>query len=88
MAVGGLLWLVDDNLDGTMNAATYVSDKTPDEVMRVITGHGTAHVLTVCDEDGVGHSKCSRCHHIIGEWFRFCPWCGRRFTEIERSYRP
>ena len=87
VTVGDLSWLVEDNLDGTMDATTYDNDLTPDEVMRVITGHGTAHVLTVCDDDGVGHSECGECGRTIGESFKYCPWCGARFTEIERTYK-
>jgi hypothetical protein len=48
----------------------------------------TAHVLTTTDDDGVGHSECGGCRRTVGEWFKFCPWCGARFTDIERSYRP
>ena len=87
MDVGGLSWLVEDNLDGTMDATAYDKDLTPDEAMRVITGRDTAHVLTVCDDDGVGHSECGACGRTVGERMRFCPWCGCRFTEIERSHR-
>jgi hypothetical protein len=88
VAVGGLSWFVDDNLDGTMNASTFVSDMSPNEVMRVITGRETAHVLSTYDDDGVGHSECCGCGRTVGENMRFCPWCGARFTEIERKYRP
>lgn len=83
----GLWWSVEDNLDGTLNATTHESNMTPDEAMRVITGHGTAHVLTVCDDDGVGHSECGGCGRTVAEHMRFCPWCGARFTTIERTYK-
>jgi bacterioferritin-associated ferredoxin len=88
VTVCGLSWLVEDNLDGTLNATTCVCDATPDEVMQAITGHGTATMRTVCDDDGVGHSECGGCGRTVGEWFKFCPWCGCRFTTIERTYIP
>ena len=83
----GMSWLVGDNLNGTLNATTYDNSLTPDEAMRVITGHGTAHVLSTYDDDGVGHSECGGCGCTVGEHMRYCPWCGCRFTEIERSHR-
>ena len=88
VAVGGLSWLVQDNLDGTMDATTCVCDATPDEVMQAITGRGTATMRTVCDDDGVGHSECGACGRVVGEWFKYCPGCGCRFTAIERTYIP
>ena len=84
VTVGWLSWLVEDNLDGTMDATTYDNDLTPDEVMQVITGRDTTHVLSTYDDDGVGHSECGGCGRTVAEHMRFCPWCGARFTEIER----
>ena len=85
---GGLWWHVEDSLNGTLNATTYDYGMTPDDVMALIMGHETAHVLTVCDDDGVGHSECGGCGRTVAEHMRFCPWCGARFTEIERTYQP
>ena len=82
----GLSWALTDNYDGTLSAS--INRATPDETMRVITGHGTAHVLSTYDDDGVGHSECGGCGRTVAEHMRFCPWCGARFTKIERSYRP
>jgi hypothetical protein len=48
----------------------------------------TAHVLTTTDDDGVGHSECGGCGRVVGEWFKYCPWCGARFIRIERTYVP
>jgi hypothetical protein len=61
---------------------------TPEQAIALITGHDTAIMRTVCDEDGVGHSECGGCHRTVGEWFKFCPWCGARFIRIERTYIP
>lgn len=88
MDIGGLSWLVEDNLDGTMDATGYSNDLTPDEVMQVITGRDAAHVLTEYDDDGVGHSECGGCGRTVAEHMMYCPWCGARFTEIERRRRP
>lgn len=89
ITVGDLSWLVEDNLDGTADATAYNTNMTPDEVVRIITEREpTAHVLTVCDDDGVGHSRCSACGRPVGELFKFCPWCGAKFTTIERKYKP
>lgn len=88
VTVGDLSWLVEDNFDGTMDVTAYEDDVTPDEATRIIMGHGTAHVLCVYNDDGAGHSECGACGRTIGAWFEYCPWCGARFTEIERTYRP
>ena len=82
----GFSWALTDNYDGTLSAS--INRATPDETMRVITGHGTAHVLSTYDDDGVGHSECGGCGRTVAEHFRHCPWCGARFTTIERTYRP
>lgn len=82
----GISWALTDNYDGTVAAS--VNRTTPDEAMRVITGHDAAHVVSVYDDDGVGHSECGECGRTVAERMWFCPWCGARFTMIERSYRP
>lgn len=72
----GHSWVLTDNYDGTLSAS--INRATPDETMRVITGHGTADVGTVCDENGVGHSWCGRCTSTVGPRERYCPHCGAR----------
>ena len=84
----GYSWTLTDNYNGETVSAC-VNCLTPDEVMALVTECvKTAHVLSTYNDDGVGHSECGTCGRTIGEWFKYCPGCGARFTEIEREYRP
>ena len=75
----GFSWTLMDNYGGTLNAR--VNGIDPGEAIALITGHGTAHVLSVCDEDGVGHSECDACGGSVNRHDRFCRHCGARFVE-------
>ena len=84
----GFSWTLTDNYDGETVSA-HVHRLTSGEVVALVNECSEpAHVLSTYDDDGVGHSECGGCGHTIGEWFRFCPWCGAKFTTIERTYRP
>ena len=80
----GYSWTLTDDYDGTLNVhAVAVS---PEVAAEIVGGaRGVAHVRSTYDDDGVGHSECGACGRTVGEWFRYCPWCGARFTEIERT---
>jgi hypothetical protein len=84
----GVRWAAKDNYDGETVSIHAPHWLTPEQAIALITGHDTAIMRTVCDEDGVGHSECGGCRRTVGEWFKFCPWCGARFTTIERTYVP
>ena len=84
VTTGGLRWSVVDCHDGTLNVhAVAVLPEVAEEIVGV--ARGVAHVCSTYDDDGVGNSECGACGRTVGEWFRYCPWCGARFTEIERT---
>lgn len=83
----GVSWTVYDNYDGTVSA--YVTGKlSPDDALGIVTLSEHVSTMTVVvDEDGLGRSTCDSCGRGVGEWFIYCPWCGSRFTERNRSVR-
>jgi hypothetical protein len=85
----GVSWAVKDNYDNKTVSVHAPHWLTPEQAVALITGRETtAHMLSICDDDGVGHSKCGACRRTVGEWFKYCPWCGARFVRIERTYQP
>ena len=82
VTLGGRKWVIRDNYDGTV--AIHLGGRfAPEDAVALVCG-STAEMLVVSDEDGVGHSECRACGRTVGQHFNYCPWCGARFTEIER----
>lgn len=84
VAADDLIWVARDNYDGTL--ALHVAGRhTPEDAIEIMRGRTTT-VTTTVDDDGVGDSVCDGCGRTVGEWFQFCPWCGRRFVERRRKH--
>lgn len=84
VTVDACQYAIKDNYDDTLSidlAGRY----SPERAIDAMLGHGTT-VITTVDDDGVGRSVCSECAYTVGEWFRFCPWCGSRFVRRERRH--
>lgn len=86
---GYLGWVVRDNYDGTLMVCVG-GRHSPEEAVEIITGRTatdrTATVTTTVDDDGVGTSTCDACGRASGEWFQYCPWCGRKFIKRRRKH--
>lgn len=79
----GITWAASDLYDGTLRLKV-MQPLSPAEVVRIATKTQTgphATMTSTCDEDGVGNSECDACGRTVGKHFRFCPWCGARFSD-------
>ncbi len=87
--IDGFEWRASERDGKLLIGGTYTKYLTPEGAIAVtVSDERTAIMHTVCDDDGVGHSECGACGRVVGEWFKFCPWCGCGFTTIERTYIP
>lgn len=81
-----ITWQVTDRYDGTL-ATSMLQPLPPDRLIEVL---GVRHIATmhvVADGNGVGHSWCGGCGKLVEQHARYCPNCGRKFTETVRETR-
>ena len=76
-------WTIRDAYDGTM---TIESSRhfTPDEIIAIVDR--STKMSVVVDGDGVGRATCCSCGRTVGQYYAYCPWCGREFNEKETSH--
>ena len=76
-------WTIRDVYDGTL---TLDSSRhfTPEEVIAIIDR--STKMSVVVDGDGVGRATCCSCGRTVGQYYAYCPWCGRRFDQKDVSH--
>ena len=79
-----ITWQVADRYDGTL-AACILQPMTPVALIEVLGVRHTATMHVVADGNGVGRSWCSGCGKLVEQHARYCPNCGKKFTETVRE---